>query len=618
MRVAYTAIILFLTFSVCTTGNIPALSMTFSVAGGCDEPILEWNGDLTHTDNDNIDESFEKHRSVSVRDFIAETTFYNPYSSSEGKWDYGFLLSISVDINYAIRVTSDGEWEHIQLIEEGKRSLDQGTVALQRGADQSNDLRIIAVGDSGAFYVNGQFVTELNTSGERCDVRVGTGINRNYVISGRVTRCENFRVWSLDTPSSGPSSGSLEDKKDDSPVTFPTDISVRDFIAEATFYNPNSSSEGKWDYGFLFRKSEDGKMYEIRVTSDGEWIYVLKIGEKRTNIGQNKFNLHTGANQKNHLRIIVIGKQGWFFVNGEFERRLSIGELTDIGSIDIAAGIVPENETEGETTRFEDFTVWSLDGCPQLPVYEARDRDRDGIIDDEDRCNNPDCDIVDADGCPLDSDGDGMDNCKDECRLEYGPRSNNGCPVDNDNDGITDDNDTCYNPDCNIVDANGCPSDSDSDGVIDCEDECPSDYGDQDFGGCPSTDTDNDGVPDSRDACDIPGCTPEDVDADGCPTDSDSDGVNDCEDECPGLKGLALSNGCPLPLYLYVIPLVLIAAILITGVIQKKRKGQEKKPEKGEDKPRKATCPFCKNEIEEEWISCPYCGIKIKEDTQAY
>ncbi len=52
----------------------------------------------------------------------------------------------------------------------------------------------------------------------------------------------------------------------------------------------------------------------------------------------------------------------------------------------------------------------------------------------------------------------------------------------------------------------------------------------------------------------------------------------------------------------------------------------EEKPEKGtlvipsetEEKPHKLICPFCKNEIEEDWVSCPFCGVKLEDDTRIY
>jgi len=73
-------------------------------------------------------------------------------------------------------------------------------------------------------------------------------------------------------------------------------------------------------------------------------------------------------------------------------------------------------------------------------------------------------------------------------------------PLDTDNDGVIDDLDGCYNPDCDIIDSQGCPKDSDGDGLNDCEDNCPAEFGVRDNSGCPSGDTDNDGVIDDLDA----------------------------------------------------------------------------------------------------------------------
>jgi len=58
--------------------------------------------------------------------------------------------------------------------------------------------------------------------------------------------------------------------------------------------------------------------------------------------------------------------------------------------------------------------------------------------------------------------------------------------IDTGGDNVPDDQDTCYNPGCSIVDSQGCPKDSDSDGVNDCDDGCPLEYGTAD-NGCPVT-----------------------------------------------------------------------------------------------------------------------------------
>lgn len=33
---------------------------------------------------------------------------------------------------------------------------------------------------------------------------------------------------------------------------------------------------------------------------------------------------------------------------------------------------------------------------------------------------------------------------------------------------------------------------------------------------------------------------------------------------------------------------------------------------------RTVTCPVCRNEIQENWISCPYCGVNLDDETQIY
>jgi OOP family OmpA-OmpF porin len=97
------------------------------------------------------------------------------------------------------------------------------------------------------------------------------------------------------------------------------------------------------------------------------------------------------------------------------------------------------------------------------------------------------------------------------------------------------------------VDATGCPLDSDGDGVPDGIDQCPNTpIGARvDAQGCP-IDSDGDGVPDAMDKC--PG-TPRGVkvDRDGCPLDSDGDGVPDYLDKCPGTpRGVPVDEtGCP-------------------------------------------------------------------------
>jgi outer membrane protein OmpA-like peptidoglycan-associated protein len=95
------------------------------------------------------------------------------------------------------------------------------------------------------------------------------------------------------------------------------------------------------------------------------------------------------------------------------------------------------------------------------------------------------------------------------------------------------------------VDASGCPIDTDGDGVPDYMDKCPDTPAGTAVGtnGCPK-DTDGDGVPDALDKCpDTPKGVQ--VDANGCPLDRDGDGVPDYLDKCPDVPGIAANKGCP-------------------------------------------------------------------------
>jgi len=120
---------------------------------------------------------------------------------------------------------------------------------------------------------------------------------------------------------------------------------------------------------------------------------------------------------------------------------------------------------------------------------------------------------------PIDTDGDGVFNCKDKCPNTSKGISVNakGCPKDTDGDGVLDYLDGCPNTPKGVpVDEKGCPKDTDGDGVPDYLDECPN--------------------------------TPKGVTVDekGCPKDTDGDGVPDYLDECPNTpKGAEVNSfGC--------------------------------------------------------------------------
>ena len=204
----------------------------------------------------------------------------------------------------------------------------------------------------------------------------------------------------------------------------------------------------------------------------------------------------------------------------------------DDGIPDIIEGGV---DTDNDTTPDYLDTDSDNDGIPDsqesgMPPLSGNDSDGDGIDDAIDVSNtggtDNDMDGIDDDRDPVDTDGDGVADYRDEDSDNDGiPDADEGAN-DSDNDGTPDYRDDDSDGD-GIPDADEGANDSDNDGTPDYLDN------DSDGDGIPdadegANDSDNDGIPDYRD---------EDSDNDGIPdadegvNDSDNDGTPDYRDE---------------------------------------------------------------------------------------
>jgi len=236
--------------------------------------------------------------------------------------------------------------------------------------------------------------------------------------------------------------------------------------------------------------------------------------------------------------------------------------------INYACGI---NLEFGNRKRIHKDKVVKQKKCPDVPAGVKVDKngcpfdtDGDGVPDYLDSCSNtpPEAySTIDQQGCPIDTDGDGVPDYLDKCpgtpKGAFGFVDKNGCLVDSDGDGVPDYLDECKDTPMGAkVDSVGCPLDTDGDGVPDYLDKCPDTpaaaRGFVDKNGCP-LDTDGDGVPDYLDLCpDTPKDSIQLVDKNGCVNDidSDGDGVPDRLDKCPdtpkAAKGFVDKKGCPL------------------------------------------------------------------------
>ena len=183
---------------------------------------------------------------------------------------------------------------------------------------------------------------------------------------------------------------------------------------------------------------------------------VNAIDEDGKNIGADHFALATG-----------IGSNFWITKN------FGLGVQGDYVS------------TPGDKSTVANF--WQA-SASLLFRFGNTDRDKDGILDKDDRC--PDTPgLAEFAGCP-DTDGDGIPDIDDQCPDVAGPVENNGCPwPDTDGDGVVDKDDACPEV-AGPAENNGCPwPDTDGDGVLDKDDDCPTVFGLAEYKGCPKPQT---------------------------------------------------------------------------------------------------------------------------------
>ena len=156
----------------------------------------------------------------------------------------------------------------------------------------------------------------------------------------------------------GPDSGDLwHDAMDGFIKTKFAGVSMADMVVEATFTNPYSFGYNSWDYGFMLRKNGDAPFIHVVVNSDSRWSIKSGEGAPYNHLGGGTLrNLLVGDGDENHLRVVAIGRRGWFFVNGEFISTLDLSDVTRAGDVAVITGAFSGNEVDGKATRFENFT----------------------------------------------------------------------------------------------------------------------------------------------------------------------------------------------------------------------------------------------------------------------
>ena len=159
---------------------------------------------------------------VSMQDFIIEATFYNPYGSAVGFWDFGFMFRDTTQNGMPeeqgfsqarIVITNEvpgqdppiegqGYWSFYDNPKGARNLLDQGPLNnLDTREGGANHLVLIAQGKDGEVFLNGESIGTLDLSGrnQRGSVWVAISFNYGHEMRGAVTRVEDIRLWDIKT-----------------------------------------------------------------------------------------------------------------------------------------------------------------------------------------------------------------------------------------------------------------------------------------------------------------------------------------------------------------------------------------------------------------------------------
>ena len=331
----------------------PAPTPAYSGSGG----FSPTSGELWHDPTDDFIETEDA--DVYLTDAIISATFVNPYSASTHSWDYGFMFRNERDGPVVfIVVSSSGAWELYWREENNHESQNISSGRLKRFETHnggSNRMWVVAVGERGYLFVNGEFIAALELSAVTSagGVSVITGAYTDNERAGAVTRYEDFVVTAL-TKRYGPASGTLE-KEPGFIAGHDSGVWTKDMIVEAEYISPVGTD---WDYGFIIRNPEFNRLEAIGISGDGRWFHDARdVGDSEyTDMASGSLtDFAVSLQKKNHLLVAAFGEFGLFFVNDKLIARLDLSHNRDHGGVSAMGDFYLSHRGSPE---FENFNVW--------------------------------------------------------------------------------------------------------------------------------------------------------------------------------------------------------------------------------------------------------------------
>ena len=327
----------------------------------------------------------------------------------------GFILRADGLISrHSVFIHEPGGWNHSLKLRnmDDFEVIDEGAVSggVEFGENRRSHLRVAAHGGDGLLFVNGAFQARLDLRG-----RIAPGSVEAFALAdGPLSvKFEDFTVKPLDadafdamkpagvptttptpaptptrtpTPapsaSFGPVDGSLSD--DDGVAVFRRRVNLADFVAEVTFVGDLHT--------IWMQMREDGELTNAHIVrladingSSFSWGHLRELDgadPERMREGIVTSDIETGANARNHIRVIAYGDVGLLFINGAFEAEMDFSGVTDAGGVSLLAfgeWDAATSEFAPVSVRFKNFSVRPIEAA-YGPESGAVEHKGDGLI----------------------------------------------------------------------------------------------------------------------------------------------------------------------------------------------------------------------------------------------
>ena len=200
------------------------------------------------------------------------------------------------------------------------------------------------------------------------------GINLAVAINEVKTRLDDLsmgqsvaRVTPTSEAETGPGyfyleSGELPHDDDEYIETITVFEDIRNFDVNAYFGVPYSSSVGDWSVGFILRHDSSGDLSYVAVRQDGQYShYVRNDGEDTELVSGYAPEWNRNVGDENDVGLVVVESRGWLFINSLYVADLDISGASERGGLEVATGLLRNNEIPGKTTRMREVLALGIE-----------------------------------------------------------------------------------------------------------------------------------------------------------------------------------------------------------------------------------------------------------------